>query len=119
MSQYDENNIFAKILRGEIPCNKVYEDTQTLAFTDISPVAPIHVLVIPKGPYMSQADFVEKAPQEEIVKFYKTLSLIASQQGLLEGGYRTVANTGPHAGEIPHFHVHILGGEPLGPIRVK
>lgn len=118
---YDDNNIFAKILRGEIPCDKVYESKHVFAFRDIEPQAPIHILVIPKGKYVSQQDFGEKASKLEISSFYRTVSKIAKQEGLVEGGYRAIANTGDDGGqEVPHFHLHLVGGKSLkGPIVVS
>ena len=111
---YDDQNIFAKILRGEIPCDKVYEDEHVLAFPDIAPQAPVHILVIPKGAYVSIDDFGAKASAEEITAFYRAVSKIAADHGLSENGYRVIANTGNHGGqEVPHFHAHILGGEKL------
>ncbi|MDF1750735.1 MAG: histidine triad nucleotide-binding protein [Alphaproteobacteria bacterium] len=111
---YDDQNIFAKILRGEIPCNKVYEDDHALAFHDIAPQAPVHVLVIPKGPYVSHADFSEKASDEEIAGFYRAVGTVARQLGLDEPGYRLIANHGPDSSqEVPHLHVHIFGGRPM------
>jgi len=112
---YDDQNIFAKILRGEIPCDKVYEDDHILAFNDIAPHAPVHILVIPKGAYMSIDDFGRSASAEEITAFYRAVSKIAADAGLSEDGYRVIANTGTHGGqEVPHFHAHILGGDKLG-----
>lgn len=117
MADYDDANIFAKILRGEIPCDRVYEDDFVLAFNDIAPQAPVHVLVIPKGPYVDIADFGAKANPEEIVGFWRAVSQIAKEQNLTESGFRSIANTGEHGGqEVPHFHVHLLGGEKLGPM---
>lgn len=117
---YDPNNIFAKILRGEIPCKKVYEDRHVLAFHDIRPQAPTHVLVIPKGPYVSFADFSEQATPEEILDFIRAAGLIARQAGVEDSGYRLIANHGPDSHqEVPHFHLHILGGRPLGPMLVQ
>jgi len=111
---YDNQNIFAKILRGEIPCDKIYEDENVLAFNDIAPQAPVHILVIPKGAYVSIDDFGAKASAEEIVAFYRAVSKIASDAGLSEDGYRVIANTGNNGGqEVPHYHAHILGGETL------
>ncbi|MBP7720917.1 MAG: histidine triad nucleotide-binding protein [Alphaproteobacteria bacterium] len=113
---YDDNNIFAKILRGDIPCKKVYEDDFALAFHDIAPKAPVHILVIPKGKYESIADFGAKASAEEIKGFYAAVSRIAAEQGL-DTGFRVIANTGLNGGqEVPHFHVHIVGGQKLGPM---
>ncbi|WP_262693382.1 histidine triad nucleotide-binding protein [Kordiimonas aquimaris] len=114
---YDPNNIFAKILRGEIPCNKVYEDEYALAFHDINPQAPVHVLVIPKGEYVSMADFTADAPDELITGFFRAVGTVAKELGLVEPGYRTLANAGAHAHqEVPHLHIHIFGGVPLGPM---
>ena len=114
---YDENNIFARILREEIPCKKVYEDAFALAFHDISPQAPAHILVIPKGKYVSWDDFSERAPAEEIAGFVRAVGKIARDEGLVAPGYRLLANVGPNSGqEVPHLHVHIFGGRPLGPM---
>jgi diadenosine tetraphosphate (Ap4A) HIT family hydrolase len=114
---YDRGNIFARILRGELPCNKVYEDRWALAFHDIAPQAPVHVLVIPKGEYVSWDDFAAKASPEEIAGFVQAVGHVAREQGLLEPGYRLLANTGAQAGqEVPHLHVHVFGGRPLGPM---
>ncbi len=111
---YDDQNIFAKILRGEIPCNRVYEDDYALAFHDIAPQAPVHVLVIPKGPYISTADFSEKASDAEIAGFFRAVGTVARQLGLDEPGYRVIANTGRAAHqEVPHLHVHIFGGRSM------
>ncbi len=112
--EYDHNNIFAKILRGEIPCAVLYEDDYALAFNDISPQAPVHILVIPKNAYNSIYDFGAQASAEEITGFYRALSHVAEKAGLAEGGYRAIANTGMNGGqEVPHFHMHILGGKKL------
>ncbi len=120
MTTYDDTNIFAKILRGEIPCNKAYEDDFAVAFHDINPQAPVHVLVIPKGPYVSLADFSADAPPELITGFYRAVGATAKQLGLEEGGYRTLTNTGADAHqEVPHFHLHIFGGRDLGPMLVR
>ena len=120
MTGYDENNIFAKILRGEIPNDTVYEDDFVLSFKDINPQASVHILVIPKGNYLSISDFGEKASPEEIAGFWRAVSKIAADYNLPEGGYRIIANTGVNGGqEVPHFHVHILGGEKLGPMLSK
>jgi diadenosine tetraphosphate (Ap4A) HIT family hydrolase len=117
---YDDSNIFARILRGEIPCKKVYEDEFALAFHDINPQAPVHVLVIPKGPYVSWADFSAKAPDAEIAGFVRTVGKIAADLGLVEPGYRLLANVGPNSHqEVPHLHVHIFGGRPLGPMLAR
>jgi histidine triad (HIT) family protein len=113
--KYDPQNIFAKIIRGEIPSDKVYEDAKTLAFHDISKAAPNHILVIPKGEYISFADFTTKASAEEIVDFFKKVSEIAGSLGLNETGYRLITNNGNDASQtVHHFHVHILGGRKLG-----
>lgn len=117
---YDDNNIFAKILRGDIPCKKVHEDDFALAFHDISPAAPVHVLVIPKGKYVSIADFGASAKPEEIAGFFRAVSKVAADLGLPADGFRTIANTGLNGGqEVPHFHVHLLGGTKLGPMLAK
>lgn len=114
-ASYDDNNIFAKILRKEIPCKPVYEDEHVLAFPDIAPKARVHILVIPKGKYMSVADFGAQASPAEITAFWRAVSKIAHDHGLSEPGFRAIANTGSHGGqEVPHFHVHIVGGEKLG-----
>lgn len=112
---YDSSNIFAKILRGEIPNDTVYEDDKLLAFRDISPAAPVHILVIPKGEYTSFHDFATKAGIADMANFFFTLRQIAADMGLEEGGYRLITNHGPDASQsVPHFHVHILAGRPLG-----
>ena len=117
---YDENNIFARILRGEIPSRKVYEDDRVLAFHDINPHAPTHILVIPKGPYVSWDDFSSKASDEEIGAFVRAVGKIARDEGLVGDGYRLLANVGPDSGqEVPHLHVHIFGGRPLGPMLAR
>lgn len=114
---YDSNNIFAKILREEIPCTKVYEDEKVLAFKDIHPKAPVHILVIPKGEYANFHDFNENAPGDLIAHFYKKVSELVIEQKLSATGYRIIANSGTNAGEeVPHYHIHILGGCPLGPM---
>ena len=112
---YDPNNVFARILRGEIPCKKIYEDTHALAFHDINPQARTHVLVVPKGAYVSLDDFAAHGEPAEIVGFVRAVGLIARKLGLAEDGYRVLANHGAHAHqEVPHFHVHIFGGQRLG-----
>ena len=117
LGAYDDNNIFAKILRGEIPAKKVFEDEHALAFHDINPLAPTHVLVIPKGRYVSLADFTARASEAEIAGFFRAVGAVAKQLGLEGEGYRTLANMGVHSGqEVPHLHVHIFGGRPLGPM---
>ena len=117
---YDPNNIFARILRGEIPCRKVHEDAWSLAFHDINPQAPTHVLVIPKGAYISWADFSAKASEAEIAGFVRAVGQVARDLGLEEPGYRLLANIGEHAGqEVPHLHVHLFAGRPLGPMLAR
>ena len=108
---YDDNNVFARILRGELPCRKVYEDDFALAFHDINPQAPIHVLVIPKGRWVSWDDFSERAGAEEIVGFVRAVGPGARENELVEAGYRMLANVGQHGHqEVPHLHVHLFGG---------
>jgi histidine triad (HIT) family protein len=117
---YDDSNIFARILRGEIPSKTVYEDDHVLAFHDINPLSPTHVLVIPKGPYVSWDDFSAKASDEEIGAFVRAVGKIARDAGLVESGYRLLANAGQNSGqEVPHLHVHIFGGRPLGPMLAR
>tara|TARA_B100000029_G_scaffold192748_1_gene190845 strand:+ start:1334 stop:1702 length:369 start_codon:yes stop_codon:yes gene_type:complete len=116
---YDKNNIFAKILRGEIPCEKVYEDDFVLAFNDISPRKKVHVLVIPKGEYINLDDFSSKATEKEIVGLIKGINIVAKKVGVSEevkgGGYRSLVNVGENGGqEVPHLHFHIFGGEKVG-----
>ena len=117
---YDSNNIFAKILRGEIPCKKAFENDQALAFHDISPQAPVHLLVSPKGPFVSLDDFTAKASAAEIEGFWRAVGQVAREAELVTGGYRLISNHGTNAHqEVPHFHVHILGGRALGPMLAK
>ncbi|MFT8807311.1 histidine triad nucleotide-binding protein [Gluconobacter sp.] len=117
---YDPGNIFARILRKEIPARTVYEDDFALAFHDIAPQAPIHVLVIPKGPYVSIADFGATASPDEITGFWRAVSKIAEEQGLTQEGFRLISNSGPNSGqEVPHFHVHLFGGAALGPLLTQ
>ena len=117
---YDTNNIFARILRGEIPCKKVYEDDFALAFHDINPQAPVHVLVIPKGEYVSMADFTAKAPDALVTGFFRAVGKVAEELGLVEGGYRLLANAGTNSHqEVPHLHVHLFAGAPLGPMLAR
>ena len=112
---YDENNIFAKIIRGEIPCDKVYEDDHALAFRDINPQAPTHVLVIPKGPFVSSDDFTEKASDAEIAGLMRAVGKVARDLGAVADGYRMLSNHGRDAHqEVPHFHIHIFAGKNLG-----
>jgi len=117
---YDENNIFARILRGEIPSKRVYEDAHALAFHDINPLAPLHILVIPKGAYVSWDDFSAKASDAEVAGFVRAVGKVAREAGLVESGYRLLANTGVNSGqEVPHLHVHIFAGRPLGPMLAR
>lgn len=117
---YDDQNIFAKILRGEIPSSRVYEDDWAIAFEDISPQAEIHTLVIPRGSYVSWDDFSARASDEEIAGFVRAVGAVARAKGLVEPGYRLLANVGRDGGqEVPHLHVHIFGGEPLGRMIAK
>jgi diadenosine tetraphosphate (Ap4A) HIT family hydrolase len=117
---YDESNIFARILRGELPAKKVYEDEHVLAFHDINPLAPTHILVIPKGAYVSWDDFSANASDAEIAALARAAGKIARESALVEGGYRLLANTGPDSGqEVPHLHVHIFAGRPLGPMLAR
>ena len=112
---YDDSNIFARILRRELPSKTVYEDEFALAFHDINPQAPLHILVIPKGPYVSWDDFSERGSDAEIAGFVRAVGKVAREKGLVEPGYRLLANVGAHGGqEVPHLHVHIFGGQPLG-----
>ncbi len=112
---YDKNNIFARILRGEIPAKKAYEDEAVLAFHDIAPAAPVHVLVIPKGGYVSFDDFAAKASPAVVSEFFGKVRAIAGALGVDKTGYRLITNHGADASQsVPHFHVHILGGRPLG-----
>jgi histidine triad (HIT) family protein len=115
MMAYDPSNIFARVLRGEIPCKKVYEDEHTLAFHDINPQTPTHILVIPKGAYVSMDDFAAKASEAEIAGFVRAIGKIAREAGVAESGYRILANHGRDAHqEVPHLHVHIFAGRDLG-----
>ena len=116
---YNKNNIFAKILRGEIPCNKVYENDHVLAFHDINPQKKVHVLVIPKGEYINLDDFSSKASEKEIAGLIKGIGIVAKKIGVSEvvkgGGYRSLVNVGENGGqEVPHLHFHIFGGEKIG-----
>ena len=117
---YDDQNIFAKILRGEIPNRTVYEDEWALAFHDINPQAPVHVLVIPKGAYVSWDDFSVSASEAEIAGFVRAVGAVARDLGLVAPGYRLLANVGKHGHqEVPHLHVHLFGGRPLGPMLAR
>ena len=114
---YDDSNVFAKILRGELPCKKVHEDEHSLAFHDINPIAPVHILVIPKGAYVSWDDFAERASDAEIAGFVRAVGKVAREAGMVVQGYRLLSNVGKRSGqEVPHLHVHIFGGQPLGPM---
>jgi histidine triad (HIT) family protein len=114
---YDDGNVFARILRGEVPCDKVYESEHALAFRDINPLAPVHVLVVPKGRYVSMDDFAASASAEEIADLDRALGETARRLGVDASGYRFLANHGRDANqEVPHFHVHIFAGAPLGPM---
>lgn len=114
---YDPQNIFARILRAEIPCRKVYENQWALAFHDIAPQAPIHVLVIPKGPYVSFADFSANASADEIAGLIRAVGQVARDLGLEDPGYRLLTNMGMDAGqEVPHLHIHLFGGRRMGPM---
>ena len=113
---YDDNNIFARILRGELPSKAIYQDEFAYAFPDINPAAPTHILVIPKGRYASWDDFAAKASEVEIAGFVRAVGKVARDAGLVEPGYRLLANTGPDSNQqVGHLHVHIFGGRPLGP----
>ncbi len=114
---YDTNNVFAKILRGEIPCETVYEDDFAIAFDDINPQSPVHVLVLPKGEYESMDDFTANASDAEIGGFFRAVGAVARQLGAVANGYRILANHGRDAHqEVPHFHIHIFAGRDLGPM---
>jgi len=117
---YDDQNVFARILRGEIPSNKVFEDEWALAFHDINPQAPVHILVIPKGAYVSWDDFSQRASAAEIAGLVRAIGHVARKQGLVEPGYRVLVNTGLDSHqEIPHLHAHIFAGRPLGPMLAR
>jgi len=117
---YDRNNVFAKILRGEIPCRKLHETAHSLAFADINPLAPVHVLVIPKGAYVDYEDFADRASPEEMVDYVKAIGDTAKLAGTAADGYRLLSNCGVNANqEVPHLHVHIFGGRRLGRMLKK
>ena len=117
---YDPANIFARILRDEIPSKRVYEDEWAVAFHDIAPQAPIHILVIPRGAYVSWDDFSANATADEIAGFVRAVGHVARAQGLVAAGYRLLANTGLQSGqEVPHLHVHLFGGRPMGPMLAR
>ena len=114
---YDSNNIFAKILRGEIPCQKIDEDEYTFSFADINPQAPVHILVVPKGAYCDWADFAATASAVEMAAFTKAIQRVAELTGINKTGYRVISNTGLDSHqEVPHLHMHVLGGAPVGPL---
>jgi diadenosine tetraphosphate (Ap4A) HIT family hydrolase len=117
---YDDTNLFARILRGELPANKVFEDEHVLAFHDINPLAPVHILVIPKGAYVSWDDFSARASDSEIGALVRAVGKVARDAGLVAPGYRVLANVGLNSGqEIPHLHLHIFAGGPLGPMLAR
>jgi histidine triad (HIT) family protein len=113
--KYDDQNVFAKILRGEIPCTKIDEDEFCLCFVDLNPQAPVHVLVIPKGAYVDWNDFAATASSEEVTAFTRAIRRVAEKTGIIESGYRVISNIGQHGHqEVPHLHAHVLGGGPIG-----
>lgn len=115
MTTYDDNNIFAKILRGDIPSQPVYEDDHVIVLNDIAPKKPVHLLIIPKGKYVSMTEFSDHASDAEIVAMSRAVAKMVREKGLAEKGYRLIANTGAHGGqEVPHLHWHLLGGAPVG-----
>jgi histidine triad (HIT) family protein len=117
---YDRDNVFARILRGELPCNKVFEDEHVLAFRDIRPQAPIHIVLIPKGEYVSADDFSATASEAEQAAFMRAIARIAKAEGIVEGGYRILSNHGADGHqEVPHFHLHVFGGRDLGPMITR
>lgn len=117
---YDDQNIFARILRKEIPAKVVFEDPFVLAFYDVQPAAKIHVLVIPKGPFCSGVHFMASASHEELLGFWRAVPKIVEKLALRHTGLRFIINEGEHGGqEVPHFHLHLLGGEPIGPMRAR
>jgi len=114
---YDPNNIFARILRGEIPCKTVYEDDFVLAFDDIAPKAPVHALVLPKTAYVSLEDMARDGKDAEILALFRAIRTVAGIKGVSDSGYRVIANSGPDSGqEVPHLHFHVLGGHMVGPL---
>ena len=117
---YDSTNIFARILRGEVPAKTIMESEHSLAFHDINPLSPIHVLVIPKGAYVNWDDFSAKASDAEIADFTRTIGKVAAHVGADAQGYRLLSNVGKRGGqEVPHLHVHLFGGAPLGPMLAR
>lgn len=120
LGAYDDQNVFARILRGEIPSRRVFEDEWAVAFHDIAPIAPVHVLVIPRGRYVSLADFTEGAKDAEIAGFWRAVGAVARQLELDAPGYRVLVNIGEHSGqEVPHLHAHVFGGRPLGAMLTR
>jgi histidine triad (HIT) family protein len=120
LGSYDDSNIFARLLRGEIPSRRVYEDEWAVAFHDIAPQAATHVLVIPRGRWVSLADFAAGATDGEIAGFWRAVARVARELQLETPGYRALTNMGAHGGqEVPHFHVHLFGGQPLGPMLAR
>ena len=112
---YDESNVFARILRGELPCTKIYEDDHVLAFDDISPQAPVHVLVIPKGAYVTWEEFSAKASDAELAAFSRAIGEVARRKGVAESGFRVIANNGRDGvQDVQHLHAHVVGGRRLG-----
>lgn len=117
---YDDNNVFARILRRELPCRQVYASEHALAFHDINPLAPTHVLVVPRGPYATLHDMTARAGDAELADFLRAVAAVAKTAGAIEPGYRILANNGPHANqEVPHLHMHVFAGRPLGPMLLK
>lgn len=117
---YDPSNVFARIVRGEIPCKKVLETEHSLAFHDIDPKMPVHVLVIPKGPYLTLGDLAAQGSEAELADFVRAIAETARQMGVAESGYRIIANNGADAHqEVPHLHVHVFGGKPIGGRMIK
>ena len=115
---YNENNIFAKILRKEIPCDKVYEDELSLFFKDINPQAKIHILGVPKFPCTTFSDFLKNADNNNISSFFKSVQIVINDLNIEKNGYRLITNSGEDGGqEVPHFHIHILAGEKIGRLR--
>ena len=115
---YDENNIFAKIIRGEIPCDKVYEDDEALFFNDINPLAKVHVLGVPKSPCVDFSDYVLRNNTNTLADFFKKIDLVIDRLGIKNDGYKIISNSGINGGqEVPHFHIHILGGEKIRLLR--
>ena len=120
LGPYDDSNIFARLLRGEIPSRRIYEDEWAVAFHDIAPQAAVHVLVVPRGRYVSWADFARDGSDAELAGFVRAVGTVARQLGLEEAGYRALANVGHHGGqEVPHFHVHLFGGEAMSQRMVQ